>query len=197
MISYLKGILAAKNNAGIILEVGGIGFEIFMPLTSLSDIGSVGEHITVQTYLHVRENEFTFYGFSQPSQRELFLRLIEVNGVGPKVALAALSSLDSDTLVAAIVSEDYATIASIPGVGKKTAQRIALDLKDKFSQYRTPDGAQFSSHISEQGSAFGDARLALESMGFSPLEVSRALQGAQAQDDVSSLIEKALKKLAQ
>lgn len=197
MISYLKGILVAKNNAGIILEVGGIGFEIFMPLTSLSDIGSVGEHITVQTYLHVRENEFTFYGFAQSSQRELFLRLIEVNGVGPKVALAALSALDADTLVAAIVSEDYATIASIPGVGKKTAQRISLDLKDKFSQYPALGGAQFASQASGQSSALGDARLALESMGFSALEVSRALQGAQAQDDISSLIEKALKKLAQ
>ena len=197
MISYMRGILAAKHNSGIVLEVGGIGFEIHMPLTALSGMGSTGEHVTVQTYLHVRENEFTFYGFAHTTERDIFLKLIEVNGVGPKVALAALSALDSDALVAAIVSEDYATIASIPGVGKKTAQRIALDLKDKFSSYQTRDGFQTATSEYEQSSAFGDARLALESMGFSSLEVSKALQGADAHESTATLIARALKQLAQ
>ena len=195
MISYMKGTLAAKNNFGIVLDTGVMGFEIHMPLTALAELGSVGSRVMVQTYLHVRENEFTLYGFANAGQRDLFLKLIEVNGVGPKVALAALSALEADRLIAAIVSEDYATIASVPGVGKKTAQRIALDLKDKFSAQNGVVGAA-GALSGEKSTAFGDARLALESMGFSSLEVSNALKAGDAEDDTAVLIEKALKRLA-
>ena len=197
MISFMKGIIVQKTNTSVVLEAGHIGYEIIMPTCALSELDGVGDTAMIHTYLHIRENELSLYGFTNAFQREIFLKLIDVNGVGPKVALAALSALDPNDLVRAIVSEDYATIASVPGVGKKTAQRIALDLKDKFAQGMAAgfDGESITSSASN--SAFGDARLALESMGFMPLEVSNALKVAASSDDVTTIIEKALKELAQ
>lgn len=196
MISFIKGTLAAKDNTRIVVEAGAIGYEVLMPLSALSDIGSVGQQVRVYTYLYVRENEVTLYGFSSTAQRDLFLKLIEVNSVGPKVALSALSTLSTDALIAAIVTEDYALIASIPGVGKKTAQRISLDLKDKFS---ASSGVASGVISMDEGAktALGEARLALESMGFSPLEVAQALKESGADDDdPAKIITAALKRLA-
>lgn len=196
MISFIKGTVAAKDNTRIVVEAGAIGYEVLMPLSALSDVGSVGQHVQVYTYLYVRENEVTLYGFSSTAQRDLFLKLIEVNSVGPKVALSALSTLATDALIAAIVTEDYALIASIPGVGKKTAQRISLDLKDKFSA-ASGVAAGVISLDEEAKTALGEARLALESMGFSPLEVAQALkESAVDDDDPAKIITAALKRLA-
>lgn len=192
----MKGLIAQKTNFGILLEAGPIGYEIMMPTCALAELAGVGDKATVHTYLHIRESELSLYGFTSAFQREIFLKLIDVNGVGPKVALAALSALDPNDLVRAIVSEDYATIASVPGIGKKTAQRISLDLKDKFTQTASASFISELGGLSESNSAFGDARLALESMGFVPLEVSKALKVADLHDDVTTIIEKALKELA-
>lgn len=196
MISFMKGTIAQKTNFGILLEVGFIGYEIMMPTCALAELAGEGDKALVHTYLHIRENELSLYGFTSAFQREIFLKLIDVNGVGPKVALAALSALDPYDLMRAIVSEDYATIASVPGIGKKTAQRIALDLKDKFAQNLSADFDGVTGRSEASTSAFGDARMALESMGFVPLEVSKALKAADKHDDVTTIIEKALKELA-
>lgn len=196
MISYMKGLVAQKSLDRVILEVGFVGYEILMPSCALADVGSVGQNATVHTYLHIRENELSLYGFSQPDQRSTFLKLIEVNGVGPKVALAALSALDVSDLIRAIVTGDCATIATIPGVGKKTAQRIALDLKDAFS-FMADDQVALLTNKAQTSSSFVDAKLALESMGFSPLEVAQALKQGNVNDSTEVLIAQALKHFAQ
>ena len=132
MIAFLTGTVAAKGASHCLLQVGGVGLRLAMSTGSLAALPAVGDEVTVHTHLHVREDELSLFGFESEAEKESFEPLITVSGVGPKVALATLSALSPDALALAIASEDVATISSVPGIGKKTAQRIILDLKDKL-----------------------------------------------------------------
>lgn len=192
MIAFLTGRIAEKTATHAVLDVAGVGYRVAMPTGSLAALPAEGDTVTVYTYLHVREDEMSLFGFESQAERALFEKLITVSGVGPKVALAALSSFSPDALTAAISIEDVALISSIPGVGKKTAQRMILDLKDKL------DGAAMSFALgSDAGSdATTDAREALLSMGFSSAEIVAALKGFDgAAADTQSLLRHALKRL--
>ena len=128
MISYVKGILAGVEEDTIVVEAGGLGFGIHVPLSLLEQLPAVGTELTVYTYFQVREDAMTLYGFLARQDREMFGQLIGVNGIGPKAALGILSVLRPDQLRMAIVSGDAKAIAKAPGVGNKTAQRVILDL---------------------------------------------------------------------
>jgi len=198
MIAFLSGSLTYKGLDYLLIDVCGVGYKVAMSTRSLEFIGSVGDDILVHTQLILRENEISLYGFSETSERDIFLKLIEVSGVGPKVALSALSTLRVDALVRAIVLEDIATISSIPGIGKKTAQRIALDLKDKFSSLDGSLGAASMSSGRDSGgeqSALGDAQSALLAMDFSAIEISEALLGVEKEMSAEKLIAYALRRL--
>lgn len=133
MITYLKGRLAFKDPTHLVVDVGGVGYEVKISLTTYSQVKGK-EDILIQTYLHVKEDSHTLFGFSEQSEKKRFLDLLSINGVGPSTALMILSSLDAKELQAAIVQEDVKTIQSVKGIGGKTAQRIILELKDKMKK---------------------------------------------------------------
>ncbi|KAF0209098.1 MAG: Holliday junction DNA helicase subunit [Actinobacteria bacterium] len=191
MIDFVTGRIFERGAAHVVLDVGGIGLRLAMSTGSLAGLPAEGDEVTVRTYLHVREEELSLFGFESADERALFGKLITVSGVGPKVALAALSSFRPAALVEAVAREDVALVSSIPGVGKKTAQRIILDLKDKLGvSDLTAAGATSGS------TAGAEARDALLAMGFSAAEVTTALDRYDGTpDDSQALLKHALRRL--
>jgi len=133
MITYLKGRLALKDPTYLVVDVNGVGYEVKISLTTYGQVKDK-EDILIQTYLHIKEDAHTLFGFYETSEKKRFLDLLSINGVGPSTALMILSSLDAKELQAAIVQEDVKTIQSVKGIGGKTAQRIILELKDKMKK---------------------------------------------------------------
>ena len=166
MIASLKGRVVARRLDGVVLDVNGVGYFVQTTLRALSKAQG-GEEVALDTYLHVREDALQLYGFAEPAERELFELLLSVSGVGPKVALAILSSSTPSDLRRAIALEDTTRFLAIPGIGKKTAQRVVLELKERLG----PPGV---------GEAPGQevvARDALVELGYSLAEAERALAG--------------------
>lgn len=191
MIASLTGRVAFRGASHCVIEVGGVGYRLAMSTGSLAALPHVGDSVTVHTYLHIRPEELALYGFESDAERALFEKLITVSGVGPKVALAALSTWAPPALTDAVLTEDVAAISSIPGVGKKTAQRIILELKDKVGTVLA--GARHDSGVG--GSAVAEAREALTSMGFSAGEIASALSGIEVDSDPQGVLKAALKRL--
>lgn len=199
MIAFLKGTLAAKTATAAYLEVQGVGFAVGMSQAGLAKLPEVGEPVQVYTHLHVREDEMSLYGFLSPEEQALFEQLIGVSGVGPKVALAALSAFSSpQDLARAVATQDVAAVQRIPGVGKKTASRIILELKgsldQRFDALFDADG-QPASHSGAESEALQGARDALLSMGFTSAEVDLSLNGAPEDASTEALLKYALKRL--
>src|SRR5688572_3829107 len=132
MIAYLNGKLLSKSINLAIVDVGGVGYEVHIPLTTYYELGETGSPVVLQIYTHVREDALQLFGFNTPLEKELFLRLISVSGVGPKLALGLLSNLSANELVQAILSSNLVQLTAISGVGKKTAERLVLELRDKL-----------------------------------------------------------------
>src|SRR2546421_2117241 len=175
MIARLRGTPVASTPEGLVLDVAGVGYLVAATPSALRKADGADE-VTVETYLHVREDVLQLYGFAERAERELFVQLLSVNGVGPKVALAIVSGSPAEELRRAIVREDSARFQAIPGVGKKTAERIVLDLKDKL-------GDPALAPPSESGNSHVVARDALVELGWSLLDAERAL--ADVDDDLS------------
>jgi Holliday junction DNA helicase RuvA len=190
MIAFLTGRVAGKTVGSALLDVNGVGFKLAMSTRSLASLPADGDEVTVHTYLHVREDELALFGFESDDERALFERLISVSGVGPKVALSVLSALAPDALMRALAAEDVALLSSVPGIGKKTAQRLIIELKDKLD---LPDLAAAGG--GPERVAAVAARDALLSMGFSPGEAAAALQGAPADATAEQLLRIALRAL--
>ena len=134
MIARLSGTLFEKNVQRIIIDVGGVGYDVLVPLSTFYAVGEPGAPIVLRIHTHVREDALLLYGFATPLEQTLFERLITVSGIGPKLALAVLSGIESGELVAAIRQADIVRLTRIPGVGKKTAERLVLELKDRMPQ---------------------------------------------------------------
>ena len=134
MIAFLRGRVLEKGPSRIVIDVQGVGYEVHVPLSTYYDIGEEGADVAVRVYTHVREDALQLYGFLTDLERQMFERLIAVSGIGPKLAVAVLSGLDTRDLVAAVQRADVARLTTIPGVGKKTAERIVLELKDRLAQ---------------------------------------------------------------
>lgn len=201
MIGYLKGEVAGIYEDRIVLEVGGIGYNVIMPASSLDLIDGIGVSIKVYTYLAVREDAMLLYGFLTKDDLDFYKLLIQVNGVGPKGALAMLSVMTTDDLRFAILSDDAKKIGKAPGIGPKTAQRIIIDLKDKVNLEDAFEEKLNNSKINEDGEAIGGARqeavTALTALGYSQTDAYRAVRGADINldDDVETILKKALKNL--
>ena len=174
MIAFLTGRVAGKSPNSCLLEVSGVGYRLAMSTSSVAALPAEGDEVTVWTYLYVREDELSLYGFESVAEKDAFEQLITVSGVGPKVALATLSALSADDLAGAVAAEDVALLSGVPGIGKKTAQRICLELKDKMG---VPELACCSAGKDRRGGASAEATEALLSMGFSSAEVAAALKG--------------------
>jgi holliday junction DNA helicase RuvA len=165
MIARLRGKPVARTAEGLVLDVGGVGYLVAATTGALRKAEGAAE-VTVDTYLHVREDALQLYGFADPSERELFVQLLSVNGIGPKVALAILSSATASDLRRAIAREDTARFQAIPGIGKKTAERIVLELKEKLGSVveavpRTSGDLLARDALVELGWTVGDAERAL------------------------------------
>jgi Holliday junction DNA helicase RuvA len=195
MIALLTGRVVERGASHAVIDVAGVGYRMAMSTVSLAALPTGSDSVTVHTHLHVREDELSLFGFGSASERELFERLITVTGVGPKVALSALSSFDPATLTDAIVCEDVALLSEVPGVGKKTAQRICLDLKDKLTLSGATAGCGAVS-VSANAPTGASVREALLTMGFSPAEISAALKGFEGDaGDEQALLKYALRRL--
>jgi holliday junction DNA helicase RuvA len=140
VIARLKGTLVEKSPSRLIVDVGGVGYDVLVPLSTFYGLGDPGSSVALRVHTHVREDVIALYGFASPLEQDLFERLIAISGIGPKLALAVLSGIDPGELVRAIRSQDVARLTRIPGVGKKTAERIGLELKDRLPQTTSPAG---------------------------------------------------------
>lgn len=169
MIAGLEGKLESLGGDWAIVNVGGIGFQVFMPTTTLSQLGSVGGDIKLYTHLHLREDNVTLYGFSSTGELELFKTFINVSGLGPRMALVMLSSMDSEQLVMAIASGNADMLTDIPGIGKKMASRLVLELKDKIGS------GLISAPMAELAQENTDVLAALTTLGYSAGEATCAL----------------------
>jgi len=138
MIAFLRGRVLDKQPNRIIVDVQGVGYELHVPLSTYYDVGDEGAEVSLRVYTHVREDALQLFGFLTDLERQVFERLIGISGIGPKLAIAVLSGLDSRELVTAVQRGDVARLVAIPGIGKKTAERIVLELRDRLSQLAVP-----------------------------------------------------------
>jgi len=191
MIAFLSGRVAAKAAGYCLIDVGGVGYKLAMTTGSLAALPAEGDEVLVHTYLYVREDELSLFGFESEAEKAAFELLLTVSGVGPKVALATLSALSADTLATAVAAEDVALISSVPGIGKKTAQRIILDLADKLG---VPELAS-SARSSGSGAIVAEATDALLAMGFSSIEAATALKGYDRAGGAQDALRYALTRL--
>jgi Holliday junction DNA helicase RuvA len=138
MIAHLSGTLLAKQATSVILDVGGVGYEVTIPVTTFYDMEEPGSQIQLRVYTHVREDALQLFGFKTARERELFTLLISVSGIGPKSAIAMLSGMSADEIISAIRSNNLARLTAIPGLGKKTAERLVIELRDKMAALTSP-----------------------------------------------------------
>ncbi len=191
MIGFLSGTLVARDADGCLIDVGGVGYRVACPSSTLASLPREGSKIRLWTHLHVREDLLALYAFSTEAEQRLFESLLGVAGVGPKVALQVCSAFSPEAFTRALVGDDVAAISAVPGIGKKTAHRIVLDLKDKLSLPDLQAG-------NGSADAIAGARSALENLGYSPGEVRVALSEVAPSpgDSVEQVIKSALKVLA-
>jgi Holliday junction DNA helicase RuvA len=190
MIGRISGTLVEKNFPQIVVSCGGVGYEIDVPMSTFYPLPRTGEEVTLLTHLVVREDAHLLYGFITAPERAAFRQLLKISGVGPKVALSVLSGLSVDDLSAAVASEDAGRLTKIPGIGKKTAERLVLELRDKLPKTVTAVRA-------EGASASGnDVVGALLALGYNEREAAAAVKQVPADLQLADAIRQALKQLA-
>ena len=187
MIARLRGTLAAVAPA-VVIDVGGVGYRVSMTPQALSELPPIGEEVVVHTHLHVREDEMSLYGFLSAAERDLFRILISTIGVGPKVGMALLSTLRPDQLRRAILSEDAGALAAAPGVGKRSAQRLILELRPKL--------ADAEADVTDPGGS-AQVRMALEQLGYRPDEINEVMAELDEDGSVQDQVKAALNLLGQ
>ena len=179
MIASLHGRLESMSGDGVVLNVGGIGFQVYLPTSTLSSLGNIGEEVSLHTHLHLREDSVTLYGFASADELRLFQTLLGVSGLGPRLALAMLSAMSLEQLTMAVATGSTDLLTSIPGIGKKVANRLVLELKDKVAAgWVTTPAAQ----LAEENT---DVLAALVSLGYSASEASRAVASLPVSSDLS------------
>ena len=183
MIAFVSGKIASKTPESVVVETGGLGYRLLVPSSTHQKLPEEGKKVQLHTYLNVREDAMELFGFASGSERDVFETLRSVSGIGPKLALAALSALSPAELRAAVLDEDTGRLTQISGVGKKTAQRMIVELADKLGDVDTGGTGALSGGDSEaKRAARADALSALESMGLSKADAERALRKALRAD---------------
>ena len=203
MYSYIKGILTDMDEESIVVETGGIGYHIYTTGQTFRYLPSVGEEVKVYTYLHVREDAMLLFGFLTKDELKIYKLLLGVSGIGPKGALAILSVMTTDDLRFAVLGDDAKAIAKAPGVGTKTAQRLILELKDKFDLQEAFEqklaGNQAAAAVRQAGEpdAFQDAVQALTALGYSGTEALQAVKKVEITEgmDSEAVLKAALKHM--
>ncbi len=197
MIAQLIGKLVTKKPTEVVLDVNGVGYHVFISLTTCDQIGKIGDTVRLHTHLHVREDIMQLFGFFSVKERELFNLLISVSGVGPRTALAILSGLTADELQQALLQEREAAFIRIKGIGKKTAQRLILELKDKAASLSSGEEPSITDRTGGAPPILEDAVEALIALGFKPIDardtVQKIIQKAGKPVTVEEIIRHALK----
>lgn len=200
MIAFLTGRLAFKSPTHLTLDVQGVGYEVHIPLSTYYALPNLGEVTALNIHTHLREDAIQLFGFLSQSEKESFLLLTSVSGIGPKLALSVLSSLSVTDLVHAIQSEDVDKLATVPGIGKKSAGRIALELKDKIGKIQGVHPRSRAAETSELDGPYEDALSALINLGYRAQDAKEALKRvtktAIGSLPLTELIRKGLKELA-
>lgn len=201
MITRLHGLLVEKIAPHVVIDVQGVGYEVDMPLNAFFQLPALGQPVTLWTHLSVREDAHQLFGFSEREALQVFRILIKVSGVGPKLALALLSGMDVDTLRQCIASENISLLTKVPGVGKKTAERLVIELRDKLGKADglrlvKVAGAPTPLPLAEPATPVEEAESALVALGYKPAEAARAVKAvAGGHDDTAALVRAALKGL--
>jgi Holliday junction DNA helicase RuvA len=185
VIARLAGTLVEKHPSRLIVDVGGVGYDVLVPLSTFYGLGDAGGGVALRIHTHVREDVIALYGFASSLEQELFERLISISGIGPKLALAVLSGIDPAELVRAIRTQDVARLTRIPGVGKKTAERIGLELKDRMPQAARAPGADVEAATPEDALR-DDLLSALGNLGYQRAAAEKAVAAALKQDPEAS-----------
>lgn len=195
MIGRLKGTVISKQAPDLMLDVNGVGYELLIPLNTFFDIPDLGETVALHTHFVVREDAQQLYGFSQLEERGLFRNLIKVNGVGPKMALAILSAMTASDFVHCVRGNDIAALVKVPGVGKKTAERLLIEMRDKIASMAISETVQPAQNLGKDISA--EAESALTALGYRPQDAAKMISRV-AQEDIETaeqLIRAALKTM--
>jgi holliday junction DNA helicase RuvA len=200
MIASLTGRLAFKAPTQLVLDVHGVGYEVFIPLSTYFGLPNLSENASLSVYTHVREDAISLFGFLTSQEKDAFVLLTSVSGVGPKLALSVLSALPVSDLVSAIQSADVEKLTSVPGIGNKSASRLVLELKDKVSKlYHGPASASDRSRQGQDAN-FDDALSALVNLGYRPQDAKEALKQVKKSHTESmmlqDMIRESLKELA-
>ena len=191
MIAFLRGRILDKQPNRIIVDVQGVGYEVHVPLSTYYDVGDEGTETALRVHTHVREESLQLYGFLTTLEQQLFERLIAISGIGPKLAISVLSGIEPGELVSAVQRADVARLTGIPGIGRKTAERIVLELKDRLAQLAVPAGVGKSA--APTGNRLRDNVLsALQNLGYHRPLVEKAVDSALASTSATSF-EQALK----
>ena len=203
MIGRIRGTLADKQPPEILVDVAGVGYEIHMPMTSFYQLPAVGEEVVVYTHFVVREDAQLLFGFADKMERGLFRELIKANGVGPKLGLAILSGMSAGQFLASVQNEDVSALVSLPGIGKKTAERLVVELKDRLAKFGKaqsivvppPSGDLLSKNtIVEVNDAREEAQSALIALGYKPAQASKLVDSVYNEGmESEALIREALK----
>ncbi len=200
MIGYLSGKLLEKEANTVIIDVNGIGYEVTIPLSTFYELGEVGEAVELRIFTYVREDTLQLFGFKTLREKELYLKLISVQGIGAKSGISMLSGMSADEIIVAIRTDDLARLTSIPGVGKKTAERIVIELRDKLDDLTTGEKVGGVSETSRPTGAvddvYDDALSALVNLGYQQNAASKALKKA-VQEGTEMTVQKLLRKSLQ
>ena len=193
MISRLSGILISKQPPLLVIDVNGVGYEVEAPLSVFYDLPETGKPLVILTHLSISDTAHTLYGFTDEAERALFRQLLKISGIGAKLALTILSGASGAELARYVADRDTASLTRLPGIGKKTAERIIIELRDKLDDLPGPTGGLPGGSAPLAGDAASEARKALEALGYKPQEASRMARAvAQPDMDTEEIIRQAL-----
>jgi Holliday junction DNA helicase RuvA len=194
MIGRLRGILVSKQPPWLLVEVGGVGYELEAPMSTIYDLPPTGKEVTLLTHYAVKEDSVALYGFMHEAERALFRNLQKVSGIGAKIALAVLSGVSTNDFARLVQAGDVVALTKIPGIGKKTAERMVVELRDRVDGLAVTLPGTGASANSVPLDPSGEATVALQQLGYKPAEVTRLVQKVAAEGDTAeSIIRKALR----
>jgi len=183
MIAHLRGLLLTKSPNQIVVECAGVGYEVAISVTTFSALPNEGAQVALHIYTNVREDQIALFGFAETQEKRLFEKLLTISGIGPKLAITVLSGISAERLVTAIRGGDHATLTRVPGIGKKTAERVVLELKDKLEEMAVAVAAGAATHpATHYGPAGDDAISALVNLGYQRPVAQKAVEAALARD---------------
>ena len=196
MIGYISGKLIDKNETSILIDVNGVGFEIGVSQNTMYSLGNIGEIVSVYTYLHVRENEISLYGFANKQEKSMFLLLTTVSGIGPKMGMGILSGISLTELTSAIMTGDFKLLSRIKGLGKKTAERIILELREKMHEVDPNNLPLMNTQPELTELPMQDALLVLTSLGITKAEAVKLIRkNAVSTDSAEDIVSKVLRNM--